>query len=872
MFTVVLKSKMLKIIAVVLFLFLVAQQRSYGADHIIPNPSNLEEYFWTYGCTPTASSMVLGYWDNQSYFGKLIDHYYTNQCSNYTVPNMIDELRACMGTDWDVNTCTGSGLTYYSDISGGLQCTTNNNNGYSFSYGQCTDCTDWWNPFCWGGNYCWDEMKAEINAGRPFVWSASGASSGHSVAAWGYRDDNYAIIYDTWWPGGREDWYYSYYTNNSSDPIVYAQVERLYPGGWSDSEISLDSPNGGETITANHPYTIWWHQWGTTIDNVDIYYSTDKGRTWSLIASWHPSVEGWNSYTWNVPNVSSASSARIRISAYDYNTYMSGDGSLGNFTINMPTCSLPNYPTTKWQRVWSQYSTAYCLGDGPDEINLEFDNNWGSGTVAHNRSDDIHFYSSRAIYFSSSGTYRFTVGSDDGVGLLIDGIWVLDKFIDRPYTIDTVDVNLTAGYHNIILNYYERGGDARVSFAYDALSDLIVQSITTSPVSPSPGQNVNVTVAIKNQGAGNAGAFDVDFYKNRGTAPLPGDMGDAWCSKSGLAAGATDTCVVTVSYATAGTYKMWAKVDTFDNVSESNESNNVYGPQNIVVQNYNLTVTKAGTGSGTVTSSPAGINCGTDCTEPYNYGTSVTLTAAAATGSAFAGWSGACTGTATTCTVTMDAAKSVTATFDTGAQLILTVTKAGTGSGTVTSSPAGVNCGTDCSEPYIPGTVVTLTATAATGSTFAGWSGVCSGTGTCTVTMDAAKSVTATFNKVYFEENDASVTYTGVWNNYVCTPCSSGNLKVSKQTGAKATFTFTGTGVKWIAAKANKLGIAKVSVDGVFQTNVDLYSSTNKVKQAVYQKTGLASGVHTITIEVTGTKNGSATDYFIDIDAFEITP
>jgi hypothetical protein len=77
---------------------------------------------------------------------------------------------------------------------------------------------------------------------------------------------------------------------------------------------------------------------------------------------------------------------------------------------------------------------------------------------------------------------------------------------------------------------------------------------------------------------------------------------------------------------------------------------------------------------------------------------------------------------------------------------MLTVTKAGTRTGTVTSSPAGINCGTTCSANFASGSVVTLTAKASTGSTFAGWSGACSGTGTCKVTMTAAKSVAATFN------------------------------------------------------------------------------------------------------------------------------
>jgi hypothetical protein len=77
----------------------------------------------------------------------------------------------------------------------------------------------------------------------------------------------------------------------------------------------------------------------------------------------------------------------------------------------------------------------------------------------------------------------------------------------------------------------------------------------------------------------------------------------------------------------------------------------------------------------------------------------------------------------------------------------LAVTLAGSGSGTVTSSPAGISCGADCSEPFAPGTSVTLTATPAGGSTFAGWSGGgCGGTGACTVTVSGSLTVTATFN------------------------------------------------------------------------------------------------------------------------------
>jgi PASTA domain/Right handed beta helix region/Divergent InlB B-repeat domain len=79
----------------------------------------------------------------------------------------------------------------------------------------------------------------------------------------------------------------------------------------------------------------------------------------------------------------------------------------------------------------------------------------------------------------------------------------------------------------------------------------------------------------------------------------------------------------------------------------------------------------------------------------------------------------------------------------------LTVTEAGSGSGTVTSTPAGIACGSTCARAYPSGTIVTLSASASSGSKFAGWSGsVCSGTGTCVITMSVAKVVTATFTQL----------------------------------------------------------------------------------------------------------------------------
>jgi hypothetical protein len=160
-----------------------------------------------------------------------------------------------------------------------------------------------------------------------------------------------------------------------------------------------------------------------------------------------------------------------------------------------------------------------------------------------------------------------------------------------------------------------------------------------------------------------------------------------------------------------------------------------------------LTVSKAGTGRGSVTSSTPGLDCGPaydTCTASYSAGAAVTLTATPIAESRFDNWSGCDSANAEICSVTMNTSRSVTPAFT--QRFTLTVNKAGIGSGTVTSSPNGINCGSTCSAPYDSGTVVTLTATPASGSIFFEWSGCDTVSGaSCTVSMSAAKSVTANF-------------------------------------------------------------------------------------------------------------------------------
>jgi subtilisin family serine protease len=158
-----------------------------------------------------------------------------------------------------------------------------------------------------------------------------------------------------------------------------------------------------------------------------------------------------------------------------------------------------------------------------------------------------------------------------------------------------------------------------------------------------------------------------------------------------------------------------------------------------------LTVSLEGTGSGEVISNPAGIQCGSTCSAWFLPERVVALTPTAASDSEFREWTGdACVSRFTVpCQVTMDRTKTVGAVFDT--KPVVTVTSRG--GGRVTSSPGGIDCGTDCSAPFAFDELIGLTATPDEGASFVGWSGDCEGTHTtCSLPfVDAPRHVEAQF-------------------------------------------------------------------------------------------------------------------------------
>ncbi len=156
-----------------------------------------------------------------------------------------------------------------------------------------------------------------------------------------------------------------------------------------------------------------------------------------------------------------------------------------------------------------------------------------------------------------------------------------------------------------------------------------------------------------------------------------------------------------------------------------------------------LQVISAGSGTGRVTTMPAGIDCGSTCSADFPHGTLVTLSATPAPGSRFDGWTGACSGTAA-CTLDLSQPHTVVASF-TRLMWTLSVVTVGSGTGNVTSMPAGISCGASCTADFADGAMVSLTPAPLPGSTFDGWSGACSGTGACVLNMTAARTVAAQF-------------------------------------------------------------------------------------------------------------------------------
>ncbi|MGB0495849.1 MAG: InlB B-repeat-containing protein [Kangiellaceae bacterium] len=183
--------------------------------------------------------------------------------------------------------------------------------------------------------------------------------------------------------------------------------------------------------------------------------------------------------------------------------------------------------------------------------------------------------------------------------------------------------------------------------------------------------------------------------------------------------------------------------------------------EQVEVTSFALTLDVSG--NGVITSSPTGINCGngaTECNANFDQGDSVSLSQSSASGYVFSGWSGACSGDGQ-CVVEMSQAQNVSANFIEESVIQYTLDVVVEGEGSVTSSPAGIDCGSDCSQVFEENQAVVLTATSQPNYVFSNWSGACSGTGNCNIVMTQAQNVTANFTAESNDQVTLDVTISG---------------------------------------------------------------------------------------------------------------
>jgi len=140
-----------------------------------------------------------------------------------------------------------------------------------------------------------------------------------------------------------------------------------------------------------------------------------------------------------------------------------------------------------------------------------------------------------------------------------------------------------------------------------------------------------------------------------------------------------------------------------------------------------------------------------------------------------------------------------------------------------------------------------------------------------TVIVDAFDVITSGTRR---EETDPAITYSVGWlGNNRDHPYSQGTAAVSTLPGDQATFTFTGTSVKWIGYRGPGAGIARVILDGVVVADsLDLFIPTEGPQETVFTSPVLAAGSHTLTIQVTGSKNLASTGIAVVVDAFDVSP
>lgn len=289
------------------------------SEVFVPNAELAPFYDWSYGCTPTAAAMVVGWMDRTQDCGRLVEWFFQRRDmvegeNDWQIPNVQRECALEMHTD------TTSGGTSIGWIAPGLE---NLGDGHGYDFTVIADMGGA------GNDWCWATVTSEIDAGYDMVWSALWEI--HSLAAYGYRTPQKDVyVHNTWWmPAGW--WHYS-----GSDIATVAaphagafdqrKLRSLYPKG----DTNYNSTGRGEVFQVGDTVTVLWENGGNPGSWVAIDLSRTGGRSWTRLDS----VPDTGSYTWVIdPAQQKCDSVRLRLRQWLNGTYQSGDGTFGCFRL-----------------------------------------------------------------------------------------------------------------------------------------------------------------------------------------------------------------------------------------------------------------------------------------------------------------------------------------------------------------------------------------------------------------------------------------------------------------------------------------------------------------------------------------------------------
>lgn len=365
-------------------------------------------YHWHWGCTPTAASMLISWWDQYKNYS-LFDHYYMTHYDphqedfEHHVTDSCNDLHITLQTSDDGGTNT-------LNMSYGFQLFFQNR-GYSWDFVYLDTIAPWYN------------LKQQIDAGRPLLTN----TSSHSTAGVGYREN--PDMYCTVDPNHAE---LTWVNLDELSTVLFFELDPLssYP------QVTLTNPIGqtnyyweaigGETFLSNDFYEITWDTQDAANTYVKLYYHLLGGadpNSWYTITT---NTANDGSYVWTVPAVSHLGDdfsdySRIKIEMYDSTTHelLASDGSYGNFTLGPagnPILGNTNYTITEAKdfcqtslnqpNAWYMISAKDNTADGSCGWSVDlYDYTSFENNLAHSFSSDENNYIVVNNYQVAADTY-----------------------------------------------------------------------------------------------------------------------------------------------------------------------------------------------------------------------------------------------------------------------------------------------------------------------------------------------------------------------------------------------------------------------------------------------------------------------------------